>query len=415
MKMLIIADDFTGAVDTGVQLAKRSVKTLVTVGPDFPSGSIGACEALAVNMDMRHDGPEQAYHKVESLLERFDEDILIYLKTDSVLRGNLSASFYALLKAGRGPVLFAPAYPKSARTTVNGRQYVNGLPLEESHFSRDPLNPTLNSDIATLLSDGFAVESVVLGGDNLLPDYLDPGKVYIFDCETQDRLCRIAYDISKRKTVYALAGCAGFAEYIPDIIPFATQLVHYRANEKPVLFLSGSASETTFQQLAYAKENGFPILVIPSELKISPPELLGEKLVGLLGMLRAWLESGISVILATAESDKDLLTDAGPEVHANLKAIFAQTAQAMIECGAAGNLAVFGGDTAQAVLSYVGCRAVQALYEVQAGVPLCKLDNDGGDADIGLVTKSGGLGGEDAVTAVEKALRCGVINNEERI
>ncbi len=53
-RLLIIADDFTGSLDTGVQFAKRGINTLVTVLRDQAVDLTADCQALVVNTESRH-------------------------------------------------------------------------------------------------------------------------------------------------------------------------------------------------------------------------------------------------------------------------------------------------------------------------------------------------------------------------
>ena len=62
VKLLIIADDFTGAEDTGVQLAKYGIVTFVTT--DFTSCFQNLnqdAEVLVVDTESRYLPPEEAY------------------------------------------------------------------------------------------------------------------------------------------------------------------------------------------------------------------------------------------------------------------------------------------------------------------------------------------------------------------
>jgi uncharacterized protein YgbK (DUF1537 family) len=62
IKLLVIADDFTGAMDTGVQFSKKGVPTLVTTdrraclqAPDEKT------EVLVVDIESRHLRAPEAY------------------------------------------------------------------------------------------------------------------------------------------------------------------------------------------------------------------------------------------------------------------------------------------------------------------------------------------------------------------
>ncbi|MCL2068608.1 MAG: hypothetical protein FWH00_01795 [Oscillospiraceae bacterium] len=360
MKLLIIADDLTGALDTAVQISKRGVKTLAAE----PGDPFGSCEALCINLDMRHDKPDTAYRKVSDLLRGFpaSEIPYIYLKTDSVLRGNLSAMFAAALAETGETISFIPAYPKAGRVTIGGEQFVRGQRLEHSPFANDPLNPMLTSNVADILNASHRVDHV-----------------RIFDCETQEQLARIGETLQAQNALRLTAGCAGFAEVLCGYIPFLREPASFAANNTPVLFLSGSANSFTFDQLAYARRNGIPVLKASSA---DADAYLADK----------YLSEGKSVVLATAQCTDDLTADM------DIRHIFSGAVSRFVNQGGR-NLAVFGGDTALAVLRGLDCGCVRPLAEIQPGIPLCAAGN------LNLATKSGGLGDIDAVIAIEEFMR----------
>ena len=67
--LLIIADDFTGALDTGVQFAARGARTEVVVDPQIDFSACGA-DVLVVDTETRHLPAADAYKAVFDLVER---------------------------------------------------------------------------------------------------------------------------------------------------------------------------------------------------------------------------------------------------------------------------------------------------------------------------------------------------------
>ena len=68
-QLLVIADDFTGALDTGVQFAVNGIRTRVVVDPKT---DLTGCEAdvLVVDTETRHLPPEEAAAVVGGLTGR---------------------------------------------------------------------------------------------------------------------------------------------------------------------------------------------------------------------------------------------------------------------------------------------------------------------------------------------------------
>ena len=70
VKLLIIADDFTGALDTGVQFAARGAATSVITDPAFDfAGADDGLQVLVMDAATRHLRPEQAYSVVRKAAE----------------------------------------------------------------------------------------------------------------------------------------------------------------------------------------------------------------------------------------------------------------------------------------------------------------------------------------------------------
>ena len=90
--LFIIAADFTGALDTGVQFAARGIPTQVTVDPEVDFAAHDTA-VLVVDTETRHLPASEAYEKVFHLSRRALAYGIrnIYKKTDSALRGNIGA------------------------------------------------------------------------------------------------------------------------------------------------------------------------------------------------------------------------------------------------------------------------------------------------------------------------------------
>ena len=99
MKLAVIADDLTGALDTGVKFAggRRVVRVRTNIGP--PSQPEEPTDVLVIDAELRHKTPEQAYREcfktVRQVLDAGAQ--LVYIKVDSALRGNIGPMMQAAL------------------------------------------------------------------------------------------------------------------------------------------------------------------------------------------------------------------------------------------------------------------------------------------------------------------------------
>ena len=125
LRLLMIADDFTGALDTGVQLAAHGIPTQVVVG----QADLSACSStvLVVDTETRHLPAAKAAKAVEELTRSAVENGVgcIYKKTDSALRGNIGAELAALLKASGARNL--PFLPVLSAAVSPGRRFCAGI------------------------------------------------------------------------------------------------------------------------------------------------------------------------------------------------------------------------------------------------------------------------------------------------
>src|SRR5580700_2056876 len=118
MEVLALADDLTGALETGAKFAAHGIEALVA--------EAGPCRVLVVNTETRHLSPGEAAGRIVRAAAA-NPSRLIYKKTDSTLRGNIGAELGALLEVRRdSPLLYVPAYPEMGRVVKQGHLYVHG-------------------------------------------------------------------------------------------------------------------------------------------------------------------------------------------------------------------------------------------------------------------------------------------------
>ena len=87
----MIADDFTGALDAGVQFAKKGFSTKVMVYSKDMTVKAEDADVLVVDAETRHKQPLEAYRTILQIVKPAAESGVSYFfkKTDSALRGNI--------------------------------------------------------------------------------------------------------------------------------------------------------------------------------------------------------------------------------------------------------------------------------------------------------------------------------------
>ena len=146
-QVLALADDLTGALEVGAKFATEGVASVILTEATLP----GTEPVMVIDTETRHLPPELAAARVTSVLRHAHKPgvRLIFKKTDSTLRGNIAAELEALVRFYGVRVVYAPAYPAMGRTVKGGRLYLNGVPLEQTGFAKDPLNPIVDSCVPT--------------------------------------------------------------------------------------------------------------------------------------------------------------------------------------------------------------------------------------------------------------------------
>jgi uncharacterized protein YgbK (DUF1537 family) len=152
----IIADDLTGACDTGCLFAGRGPVGVVA-GPALPRSERAV---ITVDTGSRPLGPDEAARAVRTAAARLGDRLargLTFKKIDSTMRGAVGAELGALLAHGpfRG-ALVCPAFPAQGRVVRQGRLLVGSVPVHESSFARDPGFRAASSEMAALLGPAGA-------------------------------------------------------------------------------------------------------------------------------------------------------------------------------------------------------------------------------------------------------------------
>lgn len=244
-RVLVLADDFTGANDAGVCLAEVGMRVEVA----FDARQQSSAQALILNSDSRALDPANAAQRIESLLQDAMTDGYprwILKKLDSTLRGNVGSELETTLRTlGCSVAVLAPAYPAAGRVTRGGNCFVNGVLLSDTEFASDPKTPVQQADIAALigLQSTMKCESVT---PETLPQALavrdETLRVLIVDAQTDDDLDTILAVVAQSKTRLLLAGSAGICEAL------ARYVQHYPSG--PLLAIVGSMSEIAQRQIA---------------------------------------------------------------------------------------------------------------------------------------------------------------------
>ncbi|GAA4880888.1 four-carbon acid sugar kinase family protein [Saccharopolyspora cebuensis] len=386
-EVLVVADDLSGAGDSGVPFAVRELRTLVSLR------AAGTAEVVVVDTDSRGAAAPEAARRVAGALRAHGTGRLVLKKVDSTLRGNLAAEVGALAEhaAGAG-VLLCPASPATGRTVLGGVVHLGGTALHRTDAWRAETAappPAVAAALEPLRVRHLALPTVRGEPERLrarLAALLAPGDVVIADAVTgADLRALVEAGVALPRPPH-WAGAAGLAEALADRVRPGRTAAALPAVSGPVLTVVGSASAVSRAQAEVLAARGARHVDLPVRRLLADPA-------GSAGPVRRALDAGDAVV-----------TLGGPVDPAAASRIGAALAGA---CAGAGDgaalLVLTGGETARAVLARRGTTALRLIAELEPGVVLARAD----PGDQLVITKAGGFGAPEALHRAIAAVRPG--------
>jgi uncharacterized protein YgbK (DUF1537 family) len=309
---------------------------------------------------------------------------------------------------GETHALVAPAFPAEGRTTVGGRQHIDGVPLELSQIR----GPDTVSDLVALFEtdQGPSVRLLDLATLRGTPDAVrrllyDSHGILVADAETDDDLMRLA-DATDGGRLRLICGTAGLACQLARSLPLTQNAPpHLSAVRRsgPILIVAGSRHEATARQIEVLGELGVPI-VRPEQSLIDDPEMGID---GIVAQVAAHLAAGRSMVLTTLGLAP--CAGGGHAVAARLAQIVAASEVSV----RVGGLVLTGGAVAAAVSAALGATALWLRGEIASGIPWGRLEG-GSIHGSPVATKAGSFGDDKALLSCIEHLTSEVTLQSER-
>jgi uncharacterized protein YgbK (DUF1537 family) len=341
LQVTVIADDLTGALDTGTPFVDAGLSVAVAIEVDAIADALAnGCDVVVVNTASRALPEEEAARRVGAAAKAFlaASPRIVLKKIDSRLKGNVAAESQALATVfGHETIVVAPAIPDQERPTRNAHVVGRGVDR--------PL------PIAVLFETSGR-------------------QVFVRDAETDGDLDRVvdAYDWKKSLAVGARGIGLAFARKIGRPNRVSETLV---ASPRTV-FAFGSRDPITAVQMAMLEASGALAATINAPMGALT---LGERL-GLPMLTRC---TGEMASDAAAVADR-----------------FAKGVKSVIDATRPDLLMVGGGDTALAVFRELGIRTLRPKGEIEAGIPWFEVTTADGLC-LRCAVKSGGFGNPDSL------------------
>lgn len=414
-RLTVIADDLTGALDTGVQFANRCVSVRVAaVNAAAVPEKIFHADVAVIDAEVRHKTSQQAYNICLGLVQqalRCGTDT-VYIKTDSGLRGNIGAMFQAALDAsGAAAAYYAPALPQMNRLTRGGIQYIDGVPINESVFGKDPFEPVRSPYIKDLFKNCRA-EVVTCQPRNLPPPPQDGQQIVICDAENAMDFQCIDMELQRTNSLKILGGCAGFAAALPPFLGLAGEPIRLPCIKAPLLVLCGSLNPITKRQLEYGAAHGGIRISLQSE-QLTPDYFASPAGQDFLTQIEQRMQSGCDMLIDTDGTETAKDADTAEQLCGQIAEQLGLLMALLLERPAADNYLpmIIGGDTLMGFMQQLSEAEISPLGEAAPGAVLFTAPMATHVSRI-IVSKSGGFGDEDLLSRIRQNLQKGTEDDE---
>ena len=405
--VLVIADDLTGANASGALLAELGLRVLTVTGK-ARDGALSAdhrADVLVVDTASRYLAPGDAAARVRRAIARVPDPVVVSKRIDTTLRGNIGVEVEAALEhlcerhTERWRALVCPAWPDGGRTTVDGTQFIDGVPVTESAVGGDVRGSITSSRVADHLQPttrpltAIGLDDIAAGRDRLQRLLADARGIVVCDAVSSadvDAVARAAADVS---------GLDGSRWLTVDPGPLTASLVRHvladaPAVRSPVVVVAASATAATQRQLDQLEEVRGAKLVV-----FEPADDDVAGLAARLGRLVAGSD-GAPVGVRVAPTGA---AEANPSEADALAGRMARALRLAAEQHRPGGLYLTGGDTATAVVDALGAVAIEVEDQI---FPLAVAGHlVGGDFDgLMVITKGGSVGDDHAAVHCTDAI-----------
>ena len=342
-RFLIVADDFTGANDTGVQLKRYGIPVEVLLDGKQSPGDI----SLVLDTESRALMAGAAGRKVKRMLEgvELSEFSFVIKKVDSTLRGNVAEEIAALDAVYQSElIVFAPAFPDLGRTTVRGVHQLHGVRISETEIGCDPKNPVLEDRLEQILRAAFEEDVRQYGLSEIRGSlHLGEARICCFDSETNDDMQGVVRTAMASGKRVLWVGSAAIAD----------MLLRTLRQVRPAFAICGSVSDVTRRQIHTAQQAGIHLVSVPV------PEFLhgdAKKETYVEACSESLHRGGDVILLSSASYDRTEIersVQAGkkcgmglPEIGTYVQNLLGEIGAAVLEKNEIAGIFLTGGDTA---------------------------------------------------------------------
>lgn len=411
----IVADDLTGASDTGIKFLESGYQTSVVI--NYKNLSIkDSKEILSLNTNTRELDSEEAYKIVNDVYLQLKEMNYqyFYKKIDSVFRGNIGQELDAMMDAlDYNLALLIPAIPSNGRVIMDG--YLNVISIkngQEKIVNKLYLPQYLQEQ--TKKKIGLITLDIIRSGVQTLHKKFNEisklNQIIIFDTETEDDLNIISQLCKQINKSYALVGASGIASYIPEIWDLQPKArdnkVGKTINNKKTLLVAGSFNNETSKQVQCILKNRQEDVAL---IQINTNTIITDGKEAELCRVKKQIKSMLCeeekyeffTVAVDTLLNKSIVVDS--KYSDDIADTVAEVGNILIKTESFDKLILTGGDTAYRVFEKIGSSEITLIDEIIPGIPAGIIVDGKAKGDM-VVTKSGGFGTEDTFVKITEYL-----------
>lgn len=331
MRLAIVADDLTGALDVSAPFAVRGMRVVVATSPSGAAAAIASgAGVVCVNTASREISAESAGAVVTAIARQLAEAApdIAFKKVDSRLKGHVALEVEAMMAAfGRRRAVVAPAVPTQGRLVADGHVVGSGVSV--------PLS------IGAIMGDAISYEA---------PDTADGEALASLARSTPNDVM--------------LVGASGLGAGLARKLGTALEATPGPTLSGPLLVAVGSRDPITMAQVESA--------------------LAGSAFAHIVSR-----DGSFGTILGGPALVQAVIPRTAPDFAAAMTRFGASVAD-LLRGGGYPTVLLTGGETAQSVLQELGIECLEVLGEVLPGIPITRAVL--GDRTLTILTKSGGFG-----------------------
>lgn len=423
-RLIVVADDLTGACDSAAYVADCGIKTEVVVDVANTPVSSGFSKAIIINTQTRTIDRERAYFLFKTTVPKVvkqyceaDTRICIFKKIDTAFRGNVGIEIQGMLEGLDIKTAFLiSAIPVLDRITQKGHQIIEGRKIHLTDFSHDPINPVTHSYIPDIINHktNLSAEGVELGESKtsrflarIKNNTHDSAKVYVFDATIQSDIEQIVEQLYPNAKDCVWIGSLGLIQALVKKLYGArtsdTCKYKFLNGINPsgnIIGISGSAHARTTEQIKEAERQGILTTVVFDHIQATNYYNAKNELERMCQAVRSALKRFEFVCILPERVDPSQNSEDRKVRSIDIVSGLSEVARCIVQTAAISCLLLIGGETSYAVFKKLGVSTLIITGRIETAVVCGYFADPRSGKKISIIIKGGSVGDLDSIVNI---------------